>query len=72
MGDEKDTREEAIRQWEARVEANKEALQQSNIDWSKVKLDPSQLGFRLGPMLTEAEFKAHCERTGTKPRVIKK
>lgn len=60
-----------LRAWEEQAKAT--AARAANTDWSSVtRVDPKDLGFKMGPMMTEEEFKAHCQRTGTKPTILKK
>lgn len=58
--------------WQAAMAKRMVAAKTENIDWSKVKIDPSQLGVEMGPALTEEQFKAYCESTGVQHHVIKK
>jgi len=41
------------------------------IDWKNVKLDPKSIGVEMGPVLTEEQFKAYCQQTGTRHPVMK-
>jgi hypothetical protein len=68
-----ETREAAVKEWQASMEAGVRASQESGIDWSKVKVDPQDVGVRMGPMLTEEEFKAMwCGKGQKKPHIIAK
>jgi hypothetical protein len=58
--------------WQAEMAKRAQAAKDQNIDWTKVKLDPSKLGVEMGPALTEEQFKAYCESTGVKHHVIRK
>jgi hypothetical protein len=57
--------------WQAELAKRAHAAKTQDIDWSKVKIDPSKLGVEMGPVLTEEQFKAYCEKTGVKHHVIK-
>jgi hypothetical protein len=60
-----------LRAWEEQTKAA--ATRAAETDWSTAaKINPKDLGFRMGPVMTEEEFKAHCQRTGTKPTIVKK
>lgn len=61
---------EAMMSWER--QAQEAAVKASTVDWKKTTVDPKDVGFRMGPMMSEEEFKAHCQRTGVKPTIIKK
>lgn len=61
---------EAMVAWERQNRAA--AAQAATTDWSKVKVDPKDIAFRMGPIMSEEEFKAHCQRTGTRPTILKK
>ncbi len=63
--------QKAFMAWQAQMAQRAEDAKTQDIDWSKVKIDPSQLGVEMGPALTEEQFKAYCESTGTKHHVIK-
>ena len=45
----------------------------AGVDWSKVKVDPRNLSFGLGPALTEEQFRAFQRRNGGggRPTIIK-
>jgi hypothetical protein len=64
------TMREAMMAWER--QAREAAVKASAVDWKKTKVDPKDVGFRMGPMMSEEEFKAHCQRTGVKPTIINK
>jgi len=40
------------------------------VDWSK--LQPSDIGFKMGRALTEEEMHAHCLQNNIKPTILKK
>ena len=63
-------RREALAAWERQNTAA--AAQAATVDWKKAAVNPKDVSFRLGPMLTEEEFKAHCQRTGIRPTILKK
>lgn len=66
-----DARAAMLRAWEEQAKAA--AAMAATTDWSSVpRVDPKDMGFKMGPMMTEEEFKAHCQRTGTKPTILKK
>lgn len=67
---EDETAKELMRQWQAQMQAS--AVAASQIDWSQVKVDPKDVSFQMGPMLTEEQFKSYCAETGLKPNIIKK
>ncbi len=65
-----EARREALLAWER--ENSKAAKRAATVDWKKAAFNPKDVGFRMGPMMTEEEFKAHCQRTGIRPTIIKK
>lgn len=62
----------AFQAWQATMMNRANAMKAQNIDWTKLKLDPSKLAVEMGPALTEEQFKAYCKNAGTKPHIIKK
>lgn len=63
---------EAMKAWHATTQKATEATKASGIDWTKTKVDPKDVGFSMGPMLTEEQFRAYCQESGTTPHIIKK
>ena len=63
--------EKAFLAWQAEMAKRARAANTQDIDWSKTKIDASQLGVEMGPALTEEQFKAYCESTGVQHHVIK-
>lgn len=61
---------EAMMAWEHQT--REAAAQAASVDWKKTNVDPKDIGFRMGPIMSEAEFKAHCQRTGVRPTIINK
>ena len=58
--------------WEQKVKEMTQRTLASGVDWSKANVDPKDVGFSMGPMMTEEQFREHCRRTGTTPPVLKK
>lgn len=61
----------AFQAWQATMATRAKAMQESGIDWSKFKLDPSKLSVEMGPVLTEEQFQEYCKNTGINHKVIK-
>ena len=70
--DVRDAREAALREWQYKTEHGARLARESGIDWSKMRVDPKDVGVRVGPMLTEAEFKAMQKSSGTKATIVGK
>lgn len=65
-------RREALLAWERQ---NREAAARAaGVDWKKAAaaVNPKDVAFRMGPVMSEEEFKAHCQRTGIRPTILKK
>ena len=62
----------SMSEWEEQIRRSAQAAMQSGIDWGNIKVAPEDVGYRFGPVLSEEEFKEHCQRTGTTPHVIRK
>jgi hypothetical protein len=70
--DNKKNLDEAMAKWNQEVAAMTKNMLSSGIDWSKANVSPKDVGFKMGPLLTEEQFKAHCQQTGTQPHIFKK
>ncbi len=72
MSDNKKRLDDAMAAWQREAEEMTRKTMSSGIDWSKANVSPQDVGFKMGPMLTEAEFKEYCRQTGTRPHIFKK
>jgi hypothetical protein len=63
--------QKAFAAWQSEMARRMVAAKTDTVDWSKVKIDPAQLGVEMGPVLTEEQFKAYCESSGVQQHVIK-
>ena len=61
-----------VLEWEEQIKKARALAMDSGIDWSKININPAEVGYKMGPIMSEAEFKKHCERTGTKPHILRK
>lgn len=57
--------------WQATMAKRAEQAKDKDVDWSKTKIDPSQLVAEMGPVLTEEQFKEYCKKTGMNHPVLK-
>ena len=72
-GSEEERSAKAFAAWQAvnAQRATATASQLGHVDWTKVTLDPKNIGVEFGPALTEEQFRAYCQQTGTKHQVLK-
>lgn len=67
------TAEQAASAWAQEVQdmrARADSVDWSKVDWSKLR--PQDIGVRMGPVMTEEQFKAYRAATGGHAHVIKK
>lgn len=72
MSDNKKALDQAMAQWNDEVATMTKKTLNSGIDWSKANIAPKDVGFKVGPMLTEEQFKEYCQQSGTRPHIFKK
>jgi hypothetical protein len=72
MSDNKKRLDEAMAQFQREAAVMTEKTKRSGIDWTKANVAPKDVSFKMGPMLTEAQFKEYCEQTGTTPHIFRK
>jgi hypothetical protein len=72
MSDNKKKLDDAMAKWNHEVATMTKNTMRSGIDWSKANVSPKDVGFKMGPMLTEEQFKEYCQQTKTTPHIFKK
>jgi hypothetical protein len=56
---------QAFLAWKQEIDLKQQNSPHPETDWANTKIDPKDLSFQMGPMLTEDQFKEYMKTTGS-------